>query len=93
MISFYPRLNIVAYVADDVVLRFGAGKDIRRPDFDDLSTSVTFSTSPNPNVAIGNPGLEPEEVTSFDLAAEWYFAEASVLSVGIFHKSFEVFVL
>lgn len=82
-----PRLNIVADVADDVVLRFGAGKDIRRPDFDDLSTSVTFSTSPNPNVAIGNPGLEPEEVTSFDLAAEWYFAEASVLSVGIFHKT------
>ena len=82
-----PRLNIVADVADDVVLRFGAGKDIRRPNFDDLSTSVTFSTSPNPNVAIGNPGLEPEEVTSFDLAAEWYFAEASVLSVGIFHKT------
>ncbi|CAD5287121.1 TonB-dependent receptor [Alteromonas sp. 38] len=82
-----PRLNIVADVTDDVVLRFGAGKDIRRPNFDDLSTSVTFSTSPNPNVAIGNPGLEPEEVTSFDLAAEWYFAEASVLSVGIFHKT------
>ncbi|WP_218396111.1 TonB-dependent receptor [Alteromonas lipotrueae] len=82
-----PRINIVADVTDDVVLRFGAGKDIRRPNFDDLSTSVTFSTSPNPNVAIGNPGLEPEEVTSFDLAAEWYFAEASVLSVGIFHKT------
>lgn len=82
-----PRVNIVADVADDVVLRFGAGKDIRRPDFDDLSTSVTFSTSPNPNVAIGNPNLTPEEVISYDLAAEWYFAEASVVSVGIFHKT------
>ena len=57
------------------------------PDFDDLSTSVSFSTSPNPAVAIGNPGLTPEEVTSFDLSAEWYFAPASVLSVGIFHKT------
>ncbi|GAA0854704.1 TonB-dependent receptor [Aliiglaciecola litoralis] len=81
-----PRINVVADVHDDVVVRAGWGKDIRRPDFDDLSTSVTFSTSPNPPVAIGNPGLVPEEVTSFDLSAEWYFAEASVLSVGIFHK-------
>lgn len=82
-----PRFNLVADVADDVVLRFGAGKDIRRPNFNDLSTSVTFSTSPNPNVAIGNPNLTPEEVVSYDLAAEWYFAEASVISVGIFHKT------
>ncbi|CAB9492926.1 TonB-dependent receptor [Alteromonas macleodii] len=84
---FLPRFNLVADVADDVVLRFGAGKDIRRPNFDDLSTSVTFSTSPNPNVAIGNPNLKPEEVISYDIAAEWYFAEASVLSVGFFHKT------
>ena len=82
-----PRFNLVADVTDDVVLRFGAGKDIRRPNFNDLSTSVTFSTSPNPNVAIGNPNLTPEEVISYDLAAEWYFAEASVFSVGIFHKT------
>ena len=83
---FLPRINIVADVHDDVVVRAGWGKDIRRPDFDEMSTSVTFSTSPNPPVAIGNPGLLPEEVTSFDLSAEWYFAEASVFSVGIFHK-------
>ena len=51
-----------------------------------MSTSVTFSTSPNPPVAIGNPGLEPEEVTSYDLSAEWYFAPSSVLSIGYFHK-------
>ena len=83
---FLPRLNIVADVSEDVVLRAGWGKDIRRPDFNDLSTSVTFSTSPNPPVAIGNPELKPEEVTSFDLSAEWYFDESAVLSVGYFNK-------
>ncbi|GGW82748.1 TonB-dependent receptor [Alteromonas halophila] len=83
---FLPRLNIVAEVAEDVIVRSGWSKDIRRPNFSDLSTSVTFSTSPNPPVAIGNPGLEPEEVTSFDLSVEWYFAPASLLSAGIFHK-------
>ena len=84
---FLPRINLVADVHDDVVLRAGWSKDIRRPDFNDLSTSVTFSTSPNPNVQIGNPGLLPEEVTSYDLSAEWYFAESSVLSIGYFHKT------
>ncbi len=81
-----PRINLIAEVSDDVQLRASYSKDIRRPDFDDLSTSVTFSTSPNPPVAIGNPGLVPEEVASFDISAEWYFAPASVLSIGYFHK-------
>ncbi|GAB2676741.1 TonB-dependent receptor [Aliiglaciecola aliphaticivorans] len=82
-----PRINLVADITDDVVLRAGWGKDIRRPDFDDLSTSVTYSTSPNPAVTVGNPGLVPEEVTSFDISAEWYFAQASVVSIGYFHKT------
>lgn len=81
-----PRLNLVADVRDDVVIRAAWGKDIRRPNFDDLSTSFQFSTSPNPPVFIGNPGLKPEEVESFDLSAAWYFADSSVLSVGYFHK-------
>mgnify|MGYP005990414675 CR=1 FL=1 len=82
-----PRINLVADVTDDVVVRAGWGKDVRRPNFDNLSTAVTYSTSPNASVAVGNPGLEPEQVTSIDLSAEWYFAEASVLSIGYFHKT------
>jgi iron complex outermembrane recepter protein len=84
-----PRFNLVANVSEDLVLRAAWGKDIRRPDFDDLSSAYTFSTSPNPAVNLGNPGLEPEEVTSFDLSAEWYFAPSSVLSIGYFNKTRE----
>ena len=82
-----PRFNLVANPADDVVLRFGYSKDIRRPDFDDLTTSITYSTSPNPAVSIGNPGLKPQEVESFDVSAEWYFAPSAVISIGYFHKT------
>ena len=81
-----PRFNLAANVSDDVVLRAAWAKDIRRPNFNSLSTSTTFSTSPNPPVSIGNPELEPEEVNSIDLTAEWYFAPTSVLSVGYFRK-------
>lgn len=81
-----PRINLAANVTEDVRIIGGWSQDVRRPDFDALSTSFTFSTSPNPAVALGNPGLEPEEVTSFDIAAEWYFAPSSVVSLGFFHK-------
>lgn len=82
-----PRFNLVASPTDNLLFRFGYSKDIRRPDFDDLSTSVTFSTSPNPAVSVGNPGLKPQEVESFDISAEWYFAPAAVVSIGYFHKT------
>lgn len=81
-----PRFNLVADVRDDVLVRMGWGRDIRRPDFDNLSTSFSFSTSPNPAVPLGNPGLEPEEVESFDISVEWYFAPGSVVSIGYFTK-------
>lgn len=81
-----PRFNLVASPRDDMIIRFGFSEDIRRPDFDDLSTSFSFSTSPNPNVQLGNPGLVPLEITSYDLAFEWYFAESAVASIGYFRK-------
>lgn len=81
-----PRLNIIADVHDDVVVRFGWGQDINRPNFGDLNTSVSFGTNENQAVSIGNPELEPEEVTSLDLSAEWYFADAAVASIGYFRK-------
>ncbi|MBT1450777.1 TonB-dependent receptor [Glaciecola sp. XM2] len=81
-----PRLNLVATPHEDVVLRLGWGQDIRRPDFNDLNTSVSLITNVNASVNIGNPGLEPQEITTLDLTAEWYFADAAVVSIGYFDK-------
>jgi TonB-dependent receptor len=81
-----PKLNVVATPHDDVVLRLGWGQDIRRPNFSDLNTSVSFPTNINQSVSIGNPGLEPQEITTLDLSAEWYFTEAAVVSIGYFDK-------
>lgn len=82
-----PRINLAANVSEDVLIRAAWSKDIRRPDFDDLSTSTSFSTSPNSSVSIGNPGLQPEEVTSYDIGVDWYFAPSAVVSLGYFNKS------
>lgn len=84
-----PRFNIVADLAENLKLRAGAGKDIRRPDFDDLSTSANFGTSASAPVTVGNPTLIPEENWSYDLSLEYFPSPSSILSAGIFHKERE----
>ncbi len=83
---FLPRINIVAQPNDNLILRLGYTSDINRPGFNRLATGFNLDPSENAVVALGNPGLEPEEVDSFDISAEWYFAPAAVLSLGYFTK-------
>ena len=42
-----PRLNVVAEVSDDVIVRFGYGSDIRRPNFNGLSTAFAADNQEN----------------------------------------------
>ncbi|MBB3992225.1 TonB-dependent receptor [Croceicoccus naphthovorans] len=84
--AWLPRVNVAADLTNDLVFRASYGEDINRPKFDDLSLSVNFPTGPNNAVSIGNPNLAPENVSSYDASLSWYFAPASLLSVGVFHK-------
>ena len=84
-----PRVNLAADVRDDVVLRASYSKDINRPDFAFLTAARTLPTRGGVNDVsrVGNPDLKPEEIESFDVSASWYFAPASLFSVGYFHKT------
>jgi len=83
---FLPRVNLIANITDDIQLRGAWTRDLRRPDFTTLNSTVTFATNENQAVSRGNPNLEPEEIETFDISAEWYFAPASVFSIGYFKK-------
>jgi len=83
---FLPRFNIAVDATDEITLRGGIARDINRPDFGALSTSIVFGSGPNDPVPVGNPNLVPEAVWSYDLSAEWYFAPSSLVSIGFFHK-------
>ena len=81
-----PRLNVVAEVSEEVLVRFGYGSDIRRPGFNRISTAFAADNQENSAIDQGNPNLKPEEVDSLDLAVEWYFAESALVSLGYFTK-------
>ncbi len=84
--EFMPRANFTAELAENLFLRASYTEDINRPDFIDLSPSVSFPTGPNNAVRQGNPNLAPETVQSYDASIEWYFAPQSLISIGFFHK-------
>ena len=83
---FLPRVNVVADLNDEMLVRFGFAQDIRRPSFTNLRTGFTFDPSENAAVKLGNPGLEPEEVESIDLAFEWYFCTICSCKYWLFQK-------
>ncbi|MEP9400529.1 TonB-dependent receptor [Sphingomonas sp. VNH70] len=82
-----PRISLVLEPADRMLVRAGFARDIRRPDFDALSTSYSYSNAATAVVSGGNPDLVPEAVWSYDLSGEYYFTPSSLISLGFFHKS------
>ncbi len=88
-----PSLNLVADLNEDLLLRFGASKVMARPGLGNLTPGVTVSVSGgNRTVTGGNPLLEPFRANTYDLGLEWYFAEESLLSIGVFYKDIASFV-
>lgn len=84
-----PRISVVADLHDDVLLRASYSQDINRPDFEHMTAARTMPNRGGVNDVsrVGNADLEPEEIESFDISLEWYFAPASLVSVGYFQKT------
>ena len=93
--DWLPSLNMAWDVTDDVVLRFGAAKVMARPQLASLNpgSGISFNATGGTSTAnVGNPFLEPFRATNFDLAAEWYFAEESLLSLALFYKDIDTYI-
>ena len=83
-----PRVNLAFDAAENVTLRASFSEEINRPSFANISSSLALPNSGgvNNNARAGDPNLRPEEITSYDVSASWYFAPEAVLSIGYFRK-------
>jgi len=90
-----PSLTAWVDVRDDLIVRFAASKSLTRPQLTQLAPRVTIDVSRPGNLLAsgGNPDLQPFTSDNFDLSVEWYFKEASFLTVGLFYKNVEDFVV
>ncbi|HEY5782854.1 MAG TPA: TonB-dependent receptor [Lysobacter sp.] len=89
-----PSFNLVADITPDFLIRLAASKVMARPGLGNLTPGVTVNVSGgNKVVTGGNPALEPFRADTADLSFEWYFAEESLLALGLFYKDIDSFVL
>ncbi len=91
-----PNFSVKLEVTEDVIARFGASQTMTRPTLDSMSPVTVITTTRQGGdltSTSGNPELEPFESTNIDLSLEWYYDEASYVSVGYFSKDVENFII
>jgi iron complex outermembrane receptor protein len=81
-----PSFNIAWDVAPDVVLRGAAAEVIAWAPYNQ-EVHNTFLNDTVLTGSGGNVGLDPYKSFNFNLSAEWYFAEQSVLAASVFYKN------
>lgn len=88
--DWLPALNVALFPTEQVILRGAISKVMTRPTLGNLTPGGSVDGF-NYRINFGNPQLEPFRATSYDLAAEWYFAPQSIFSVALFKKSVQSF--
>ncbi|MBB1340933.1 TonB-dependent receptor [Pseudoalteromonas sp. SR45-6] len=89
-----PSLVLNWNITDDVIGRFAYTNTLRMPNFADLN-ALQYFTDPltegtkNGTGTGGNPQLQPEESTNYDISLEWYFADSSSLYATYFLREID----
>jgi TonB-dependent receptor len=85
-----PSANTALWLTDDVAVRLAAARVLSRPVLSDLTPGASVDSF-NYGVDFRNPDLDPTRATALDAAAEWYFADESLLFVAGFLKKIDAF--
>lgn len=83
-----PNAHVNWDFAEDKKLRFSFSTGISRPTYIESRAAAEIDVISN-QVDGGNPDLEEETSWGFDAAYEWYFADASILSVTVFYRAID----
>ncbi len=102
-----PSLNLAFDLDNDRMMRIGAGKQLSRPNMDNMRNSVSFTlpavSAPDPVTGIvppqrltgfvGNPKLRPYEANALDVSFEQYFGKKGIVSAAFFYKKIDNYVI
>lgn len=97
-----PSLNLAWDLTDDIKLRLSLAKNKQDLNLDRYGSSLNIFTGPDPEDATqripsgwnsnGNINLQPWVTKNYDLSAEYYFGEASIISLGLYRVEIDSFV-
>lgn len=97
---FLPSIDFDIMLTDNVKARISYSKTIARAGYSNLQADVSnFSSGGGsttngaiPTATSANPELLPLESNNFDISFEWYYADSSYASVGVFGKRVNNFI-
>lgn len=90
-----PSVDFDVQLVDDVIVRASYSETIGRPGWGDIQGGQTIDQLIRIDGGLGrqgDPGLKPLESQNVDLSVEWYYSDASYLSVGYFRKDIDNYV-
>ena len=87
-VNVLPSVHINVDVTDDVKFRVSGTTGVSRPTYTELRASARVDIINN-EIDGGNPFLKAEKAYGLDTALEWYFDDASILSVGAYYRSID----
>ena len=92
--NFLPSLNIKLELTDDLIFRAARYSSLTRPTLSQLSPATTFNEPRRQNLTAqgGNPTLEPFQAGNLDMAIEWYYGDANLVSMSFFNKGVSGFI-
>jgi TonB-dependent receptor len=94
--DLFPSLQLRYALDDNTNVRAALTKGVARPDYIELSPSLSAQGaqpgSITTGISLGNPALKPEYAWNYDLLAEHYFSAVGVLSGGLFYKDIYDFI-
>lgn len=91
-VHFLPSVHLNYNLAEDTKLRLSLSTGVSRPTYVEsrasVAVDVTDLATGGDNVTItgGNPNLDAEFAWGPDVSVEWYFADASLVSVATFAR-------
>lgn len=91
-----PSVNLRYQPRPDLYLRAAASRTLTRPNFDQLSPSLSLvpnTVTPSANSgSAGNPALRPIRAGNLDLALEHYAGPATSATLTLFRKNVDGFI-
>lgn len=90
--DFLPSLNVAYDITDELRLRLAWSNTLARPSFSELAPHASIHEDDR-EIERGNPDLKPYESMNWDAMLDWYPAESSVVSLGLFYKDIDNYVV
>lgn len=86
--NILPSVHLNVDLREDLKFRISGTSGVNRPTYNEWRASASVDVAEQ-EIDGGNPFLDPEEAYGADISLEWYYATASLFSVGAFYRSID----